>query len=255
MSVIDENLRELSRLQNLQQRSHWVNRLHPVGKLLICVLYIFIVASIGKYDLMHLILMAVYLVFCYAIGELSVKEGLYRMRLILPLVAFAGIFNPFLDKEILLNIGNLGISGGVISMTTLVIKGFYTVLAVYALIATTSIDDICYALRVIHVPRIIVVVIMLIYRYFEVMAKEADRIVTAYTLRAPSQKGINYKAWGTLVGQWLLRSMDRAEVVYESMLLRGFTGDFTVRKKVFKVADIIYTIAWTLIFLILRFIV
>ncbi len=255
MSIIEKNLRELNKLQDLQQRSHWMNDLHPMGKLLINVLYIFTIASINKYDLTTLILMAIYLVFTFVVGELSVKEGLYRMRLILPLLIFAGIFNPFFDKRIITYIGTVAISGGVISMISLIIKGVFTVLAVYALIATTSIEDICYALRCIHVPKVLVVVIMLIYRYFEVMAKEADRIMTAYSLRAPSQKGIHYKAWGTLVGQWLLRSMDKAEMVYESMLLRGFNGDFKMQKKKVKTADIVYPIVWTVIFIAIRYFV
>ncbi len=255
MSVIEKNLREINKLQDLQQRSHWMNNLHPLGKLLVSVIYIFTVASVNKYDITHLILLSVYLVFSFAMGELSVKEGLYRMRLIIPLVAFVGLFNPFFDRQILFNIGSVGVSGGVLSMITLVIKGLYTVLAVYLLIATTSIDDICYALSCLHVPRLIVIVVMLIYRYFDVMAREADRIMTAYMLRAPSQKGIHYKAWGTLVGQWLLRSMDKAEMVYESMLLRGFTGDFRIRKKSVKKSDVIYPIICIAVIIILRHIV
>ena len=48
----------------------------------------------------------------------------------------------------------------------------------------------------------------------------------AYHLRAPGQKGIHISAWGSFLGQLLLRSMDRAEDLYESMLLRGFRGEF-----------------------------
>ena len=76
-----------------------MNNLHPLGKLLISVIYIFLVTSIDKYDIVTLILMSVYVIFTFIIGELSVKEGIYRMRLILPLVLFVGIFNPFFDKS------------------------------------------------------------------------------------------------------------------------------------------------------------
>ncbi len=252
MSSIEKNIRELNKIQEIQQRSHWMNELHPLGKLLISVLYIFFVASFDKYEIVPLILMSVYLVFEFLIGELSLKEGLYRMRLILPLVIFVGIFNPFFDREIVFKVGNIGVSGGVLSMITLIIKGLYSVLAAYVLIATTSIDDICYGLRCIKVPKVIVVVIMLIYRYFDVMALEADRITTAYSLRAPSQKGIHYKAWGTLVGQWLLRSMDKAEMVYESMLLRGFRGEFGFKKRKIKPLDVIYPIVWLIIFVVIK---
>ncbi|MBQ1458940.1 MAG: cobalt ECF transporter T component CbiQ [Butyrivibrio sp.] len=252
MSSIENNIKELNSIQDLQQRTHWMNDLHPLGKLLVCVIYIFLVTSFDKYDITPLILMAVYLIFAFLIGELSVLKALYRMRIILPLVLFVGIFNPFFDREIVLTIGSINVSGGFLSMITLIIKGFYTVLAAYILIATTSIDDICYALRCIKLPRIIVIVIMLIYRYFDVMAQEADRITTAYKLRAPSQKGIHYKAWGTLVGQWLLRSIDKAELVYESMLLRGFKGDFSFKHKAVRPLDIIYPLVWICIWVIIK---
>ena len=252
MNSIEKNLSELNKLQNLQQRSHWMNDLHPLGKLLLSVLYIFTVVSFDKYALTGLIVMSVYPIFGFIVGELSFKEGLYRMRLILPLVLFVGVFNPFFDRQVVTMMGALSITGGVLSMVTVMLKGFYSVLSVYILIATTSIDDICYALRVLHLPKVLVIVIMLIYRYFGVMAIEANRIMTAYKLRAPSQNGIHYKAWGTLVGMWLLRSMDKAENVYESMLLRGFNGDFKVRKKKVRLLDVLYPVLWIVVFVVIR---
>ncbi len=252
MNSIEKNLHELNKLQNLQQRSHWMNELHPVGKLLLGVIYILTVVSFGKYELIPLIILFIFPIFGFIVGELSFKEGLYRMRLILPLILFVGILNPFFDREIVLRVGALSVSGGVISMITLMLKGFLTVLSAYILIATTSIDDICYAMRCLHIPKIIVIVIMLIYRYFGVMAEEANRITTAYKLRAPSQNGINYKAWGTLVGQWLLRSMDRANIVYESMLLRGFNGEFKSARRKVRAIDVIYPVVWCVFFLIVQ---
>ena len=51
---------------------------------------------------------------------------------------------------------------------------------------------------------------------------------------------------------WLIRSMDRAGIVYESMLLRGFKGDFDQEKIKAKPIDIVYTVTWILIFVIIR---
>ena len=238
-----------------------MNQLHPLGKLLTCVIYIAVVASFHKYALDKLLLMACFPVFSFVIGELSLKNALSRMKLILPLVLFVGIFNPFFDRDVLFIIGSaqgagesgIFVTGGVISMLSLMLKGLYSVLAAYVLIATTSIEDICYALRLLHVPRIVVIVILLIYRYFGLMGNEADRIMTAYRLRAPKQNGIDYRAWGTLVGQWLLRSMDRAGEVYESMTLRGFNGDFKKERRRPRWQDHAYIIAWTCVCLLIRF--
>ena len=48
----------------------------------------------------------------------------------------------------------------------------------------------------------------------------------AYALRAPKQKGVHFKVWGSLAGQLLLRSIDRANNLYASMLLRGYQGEY-----------------------------
>ena len=250
---IEDKLRELHTIHTLQQRTKWMNTLHPLSKLLVSVLFIAITVSFPKYVYLPLLYMAAYLLFGFIVGELSLKEGLYRMRLILPLVIFVGILNPFFDRAPLFTVGSFTVTGGMVSMLTLMLKGIFAVLSAYILIATTSVEDICYALRLIHVPKIIVTVILLIDRYFITMGREAFRITEAYALRAPRQKGIHYSAWGTLVGQWLLRSMDRANAVYESMMLRGFDGEIRMEKRKVTLEDVLYPIIWGALFIVIRF--
>ena len=254
MASIDKQLHEISKLNTLQQRDIWISHIHPLSKLLTTIIYVFFVVSIDKYQLNMMIFMAIYPFVSLNVAELSLKEALYRMRLILPLVMAVGIFNPIMDRNAIGTVGGVVITTGLISMITLMLKGLYTVLAAYVLIATTSIEDICYALRTIHVPRLLVTVILLIDRYIYILGEEADRIMTAYKLRAPSQKGIHYKAWGPLVGQWLIRSMDRAELVYESMQLRGFKGDFASVKKDHDIkGGVAYVCIWLILLAAIRF--
>lgn len=251
---IDSRLSEINTINKLQKRDRWVNRLHPLVKLFITVLYLALVMSLDKYDLARAISFAVFPFVFYNMADLRLKTALYRMRFILPLVLAVGILNPFFDKSVIWKIGEFEITGGIVSMTTLLLKGFYAVLTAYALIAVTSIENICYALRCIKVPKVIVKVILLIYRYLFVLAEEAGRISDAYSLRAPSQRGLSYKAWGPVVGRWLLRSMDKAQRVYESMCLRGFSGDFAFSGgHKAKAADFIFLLVWTGVLLILRF--
>ena len=142
-----------------------------------------------------------------------------------------------------------------ISMATLMLKGAFAVLASYLLILTTSMESICYALRLLHVPKIMVTMVLLIYRYVIVLLKEAERISQAYSMRAPDQKGIHYRAWGTLLGQLMLRSIDRAQTVYESMLLRGFDGSFRLSKKQkMDRRSAVYLAGWLGIVVLLRYV-
>ena len=95
---------------------------------------------------------------------------------------------------------------------------------------------------------------MLTYRYITVLLEEVNRITQAYELRAPHQKGIHFKAWGPLAGQLLLRSMDRANEVYESMLLRGYRGDYAYlqERTVFRRQDLAYLLFWLAVFAVFR---
>ncbi|MDY4971164.1 MAG: energy-coupling factor transporter transmembrane component T, partial [Lachnospiraceae bacterium] len=118
----------------------------------------------------------------------------------------------------------------------------------------TTIEKICYALHLLHVPGILITQFLLTYRYVTVLLKEVNRITQAYSLRAPNQKGIHYKVWGSLTGQVLLRSMDRANAVYESMMLRGYDGSFAYMGKDIRisVSDVIYLLLWLAVFVIFR---
>lgn len=74
-------------------------------------------------------------------------------------------------------------------------------------------------------------------------------------MRAPKQKGIYYKAWGSLIGSLMLRSIDRAQMVYESMELRGFHPDtFCVKKEKLDKKSCIYFSLMIVLLIILRFV-
>ena len=107
----------------------------------------------------------------------------------------------------------------------------------------------------IHMPNILITVVMLIYRYIIVFLKEVQRIWVAYQMRAPKQKGVHYKVWGSLIGSLMLRSIDRAQVVYESMELRGFNPDtFFVKKEKVDKKSWVYFCLMLALLIILRFV-
>ena len=236
-------------------RDQWIQRLHPLAKLLVTFAYIFITVSFDRYNLPGLAGMGIYLLALFILGKIPFFQAVRQLKVILAVSAAVGIANPFLDRSTVGSIGGFVVTGGMISMITLMLKGIYSVLASYLLIASTSIEEICYALQCLKIPRTFITVILLIYRYMIVLLKEAERITLAYEMRAPGQKGIHWKAWGSLAGQLLLRSIDRAQVVYESMMLRGYDGTFRlIRKKASAVSSILYGAGLTLLFVLYRYV-
>ncbi len=254
MSQIGSAIHEIHHMDRIASRDQWVNRIHPLVKLLLTVFYIALVVSFSKYDVIGLLGMGVYPLVLFHLAEVSFRDCLWRLRVILPLVCVVGIANPFFDRIPIAAIGGVVITTGWLSMVTLMLKGIFSVLASYLLIATTTIEKLCYALRCLHVPSILVTQILLAYRYVTVLLEEANRITQAYSLRAPKQKGVHFKVWGSLTGQLLMRSIDRANEVYDSMTVRGFQGEFPyIREQSrFRRQDVIYAAFWCGLFLLLR---
>ena len=226
MANIDHALKEFREMDDLAMQNSPVHALHPLSKLVITIAYIFTVVSFPKYNLSGLVPMVLYPIVMFIASGVSVSTCFYKLRLVLPLVLAVGLFNPIFDHTPLLKLGGVVVSGGVISMITLMLKGTFSLMASFILVATTSIDKICAALRKVHCPSMIVTLFLLTYRYIAVMIDEVAIMTTAYKLRAPGQKGIHYTAWGSFLGQLLLRSMDKADELFKSMQLRGFKGDF-----------------------------
>ena len=217
---------ELREMDALAAGDSPIHRLHPLCKLVLTVTYIVTVVSFPKYDLSGLTVMVLFPVLLFQTAGISLGLCFYRLRIVLPLVCAVGLANPFLDRTPLLQLGAVTLTGGVISMVTLMLKGVFSLTASFLLVATTPMDSLCAALRKLHVPGLITTLLLLTYRYIGVMLEEVSVMTDAYALRAPGQKGIHISAWGSFLGQLLLRSMDRAEELYRSMLLRGFRGEF-----------------------------
>lgn len=227
--------------------------LHPLSRVLVTFLYLLTVVSFPNYDLAGLAGMVLYLLIHMIWYDISVWTMLKRIWPIFLFTGLVGIAGPVMNREVYMVVGDITITYGMLSMITLILKGIFCVMASYILTITAGIGQICHALYVIHVPEEIVTVIMLMHRYLMLLIKEVERMQQAYKLRAPNQKGLRFRTWGSFVGLLLLRSMDRAEEVYESMKLRGFHGKMqgsSLKSK--KVISIFYVLLWGIFLLLLR---
>jgi cobalt/nickel transport system permease protein len=253
MSNITSALYKIRYLDELSQKKTALNRLDPTVKLLVSLFFIVTVVSFGKYDFGGLLPMFVFPVGCIILGDLSYKEIGKRVLFAMPFVLGIGIFNPILDRTMITILPGFVVASGWISFFSLVVKSVLTVSTAVILIASTGIENIAHSLRKLKVPKIIVVVLLLTYRYISVLIEEAANIMTAYSLRAPGEKGIRKEVWGSLMGQLLMRTYDRGQKVYDAMIMRGFHGDFEIHKnKKIGAFDIVYFLGWIMVFVLFR---
>ena len=253
MNKMEIALGELAEMDELAAWSSPIHRLSPTAKLLSTIVYIAVTVSFGKYRLSALMPMLLWPVILFQLSGIPVRTCFYKLRVVLPLVLAVGLFNPFFDRAPMLYLGSLPVSGGVISMVTLTLKGTLCLMASFLLMATTSIDCLCAALRRLRVPAPLATLLLLTYRYVGVMTRELAVMTDAYRLRAPGQKGVHVSAWGSFLGQLLLRSADRAQALYGGMLLRGYHEHFHYAPvKPFTLPDGLYLFGSAALFLLLR---
>lgn len=253
MSKMDGALRALTEMDDLAAGRSCIHRLDPLAKLAATVAYIAVVVSYDKYALSRLSIMLLWPALLFGLSGVPVGACVRKLRFVLPLVLAVGLFNPIFDRAPRLVLGGVAVSGGVISMLTLMLKGALCLSASFLLMATTSIDALCAALRRVRAPRTLVTLLLLTYRYVGVMTREVGVMTDAYHLRAPRQRGIHISAWGSFLGQLLLRSMDRAEALYAAMRLRGFDGAFHyAQARRPRLSDALYALLCVGAFILLR---
>lgn len=254
MMDINNSIYKIRLLDELSQKNSLVHQLNPLVKLIVTIIFIIITVSFGKYEIIGLLPLLVYPIAIFNAGDVPVTPILKRSLIVLPLIIGFGIFNPIFDLKLIYISSDIVIKAGWISFLSLMIKSYLCVICSLLLISTTSIDNISKALLKLHIPKIIVMNFLFSYRYIYVLLEEVSNIWTAYSLRAPMQKGIDYKVWGPLLGQLLIRTFDRAERIYIAMKLRGFNGEYiNGSKDNFKLNDYLYLFFWFLFLLMVKF--
>jgi cobalt/nickel transport system permease protein len=124
---------------------------------------------------------------------------------------------------------------GTLRLLTILMRSWLSVQAALLLVATTPFYEILWGLHGLRVPRLLVSVVALMYRYLFVLADEAGRLLRARSARAallPGRRppGLLWQARvaGNMVGVLFVRAIERSERVYAAMLARGYQGELRI---------------------------
>ena len=220
-----------------------VHRLDPRAKVLATFAFVIAVVSHDKYALAPLAPFVLYPLLLAVIGFVPASLLARRLLAASPFVLVIGIFNPLFDRAPLLALGPWTLSGGWVSFFSIALRGYLCVAAAIALIATTSIPRIAEALRALGVPRVMVVQLLLLYRYLFLLAGEAGRMNRARALKAGGRRATLGVA-GSMLSVLMMRTLDRAEAVWLAMKARGFEGELlTARRMEWRPADSLFLAA------------
>jgi cobalt/nickel transport system permease protein len=174
------------------------------------------------------------------VSELGVRRVLLRSTLAVPFM-LAALPIVFTSGETVLGtlplgFANLTVYGeGLERFASIAVRSWISVQMAIVLASTTPFPDLLMAMRGIRIPRLLVAVFGLMWRYLFVMADEAGRLMRARESRSGSTGDPRLKTGGTLAwrakvtggmaGNLFLRSIERGDRIYSAMAARGYDGE------------------------------
>jgi cobalt/nickel transport system permease protein len=138
-----------------------------------------------------------------------------RILVILPFIVLASLAVPWRGYQ------GLGI---------LFARAILCLILLILLTNTTRFVELLRGLRKLGCPRILVVNLSFLYRYFFVLTEEALRMKQARDCRRVGRAPLReeMKILSSMLGTLLIRSFERAERMHSAMLSRGYSGEFPV---------------------------
>jgi len=174
------------------------------------------------------------------LSELGVMYTLRRAVLALPFVmaALPVIFTLQGPALLAFPIGPWTLTvyqPGLERFISIALKSWISVQAAILLAVCTPFPDLLLAMRAVGIPRLLVAIFGLMWRYLFVLADEALRLIRARASRSghsdqPGLKPGGSIAWrgrvaGGMAGSLFLRAFERSDRIYMAMLSRGYDGE------------------------------
>jgi len=223
-------------LDPYRPRPSLIHRLDPRVKFALTLAFILAVAltPLGAWPVYILLFSIVLSV--EILSELGVSDVLKRSTLALPF-ALAALPMLFTVKGLpLLTLGPLTITQeGVERFAGIAAKSWISAQMAIVLASSTPFPDLLLAMRAFKIPRLLVAILGLMWRYLFVMADEALRLMRARQARsgqpaASAARVGGSVAWrarvtGGMAGNLVLRSFERADRIYAAMASRGYDGE------------------------------
>ena len=224
MISIDALLTEIRTLDASASRSTWLSRLDPRALVLATLAYLVAVVSFDRYAVAALLPLAILPLALARLGDLDLARIGAKAMLAMPFALLVGLFNPVFDTLPRMSMLGFELSGGWLSLTSILIRGFLTVAAAVILVAGVGMPRLAAALERLGAPRILTTQLSFLHRYLVLLAAELGRMNLARELRSSTPSSTPLAVYGSLLGHLLLRTFERAHRIHRAMLSRGFDG-------------------------------
>lgn len=242
MGDISKAISNIRKIDELGDKYTMIHKIDSSIKIIVTIIYVIKVLSIKQFIISDITSIVLYPLILFKFGKVPVKFILKKVLFILPLIFGLSVINLIIDfsySEIYFSV-------------LLLFKCIFTLVGALLLIVTTGINNLAFGLKKLKIPNILIMQILMLHRYIILMMEECYRVKSAYELRTLGEKSMTMKDYGRIIGQMLLKTIDKSEKVYEAMKLRGFDGDLYINSnKKAGFIDFLYLITFSVILIFL----
>lgn len=223
MKKLQSAILELHRLETSSSKG-WLSGFDPRGRVLLCLLFLIAVLMVPVSAPGKLLWFFIYPIFMATAADLSFGKVFLKSLWILPFAAVIGIFNPILETAPAFTLSGVTVTQGWLSFAGILLRGLLSMQAVIVLVEAVGFYPLTTALGKIGFPDFLTTQLLMVYRYLSVLLQEALTMNRAIAARGYGRESFPLKMWATVIGQLLLRTVDRAERIHRAMLARGYNG-------------------------------
>ena len=241
MKDISKAIYDIRKIDELGDMNTKIHKIDSAIKIIVTIIYVIKILSIKQFTILNITCIVLYPLILFIIGKVQIKFILKKVIYVFPIILGLSVINLIIDfsySEIYFSV-------------LLLFKCTFALVGALLLIVTTGINNLAFGLKKLKIPNILIMQILMLHRYVILMMEECYKVKSAYELRTLGEKSMTMKDYGQIVGQMLLKTIDRSEKVYEAMKLRGFEGELYINNKVAGYVDYLYLIIWVVIFIFL----
>jgi cobalt/nickel transport system permease protein len=208
-----------------------IHRLDPRTKLLATLAFIAVVVLIPTASWLTYGLFLAIIAMPVLLSKVPLSYILKRSLVIIPFVLLVAVFIPFFKEgEIAANFNLWGwhislTKSGLELMGSILSKAWLSILSLVLLTSTTGFSQLLKGMEKLRTPSVIVMLLSFMYRYIFLLTDEIMRMKQARDSRNFGGRRLwQIKTIGNMIGTLFVRSYERGERVYASMVARGFDG-------------------------------
>lgn len=220
-------------IYTIEKESMKESMLHSLdGRIKLILLTLIIVYAVFSTQIIVLIVLEAYLLILIYLSKISFKAAFKRILILLPFSIFIIAFQPFIQPGDVLYPLPFGINvtyQGLMFATLLFSRIIVSLTSIILLSSISPMQEVVQSFRKLGMPRDFSMILSLMIRFLFLFYDELKKINNAQTSRNFDifNKNTNYmwrlKQIGFTIMMMFLRSYERGESIYLSMLSRGYS--------------------------------